>query len=64
MTRRPKQRNPQADNPRPPRPCVPVNLIDGIPDVSRRSRWKYVVLAVVFLAWAAFLVYCGLAGGL
>ena len=36
-----------------------------IPDVTtRRSAWKYAVIAAVFLAWVAFLLYCGLAGGL
>jgi hypothetical protein len=37
----------------------PVDVVDGIPDRSRNPRlWKYLVLAVLFLAWVAFLVFC------
>jgi hypothetical protein len=33
------------------------------PDASPApARWKYLVLAAVFLAWVAFLIYCGAAG--
>lgn len=40
----------------------PVDVVDGIPDRSgNRAAWKYVVLAVVFLAWIAFLIYCQIA---
>ena len=41
----------------------PVNLVDGIPD--RRpggGRWLLILIAVVFLLWLAFLVYCQVAG--
>ncbi len=41
----------------------PVNVIDGIPDRSSRPAiWKYALLAVIFLAWVGFLIYCYLAG--
>jgi hypothetical protein len=41
----------------------PVDVVDGIPDrQARPAKWKYVLLAVVFLAWVAFLVYCQIAG--
>lgn len=58
MSRRRKRPSPrQAELP------PPVNVIDGIPDRSPRpARWKYLVILGIFLAWAAFLVYCGLAG--
>jgi hypothetical protein len=40
----------------------PANLIDGIPDRSDRpAAWKRVVLALVFLAWLGFLIYCAAA---
>jgi hypothetical protein len=35
-----------------------------IPDVpTRRNLLKYILIAAAFLAWAGFLIYCGLAGG-
>jgi len=41
----------------------PVDVVDGIPDCSaRRSAWKYILIALVFLGWVAFLLYCHLAG--
>jgi len=50
--------------PRAPEVPQPVDVVDGIPDRSLRpGRWKYVLIAVIFLAWVAFLVYCQLAGG-
>ena len=43
----------------PARPATPVNLIDGIPDCSvRPARWKYALIAAIFLVWLAFLIYC------
>ena len=46
----------QADQ---PRPSDPVNVADGIPDRSEHCRlWKYLLLAAIFAAWIAFLVYC------
>jgi hypothetical protein len=36
----------------------PVHVIDGIPGRSANlAIWKYVVLAIIFLAWVAFLIY-------
>lgn len=36
---------------------------EPLPDTSpSRARWKCIVLAAVFSAWVAFLVYCALAG--
>ena len=41
----------------------PVDVVDGMPDVSaNRATWKYIALAVAFAAWLAFLIYCALAG--
>ena len=41
----------------------PVNVVDGIPDRSTHSgTWAYLIVAAVFVAWVAFLVYCQLAG--
>jgi len=41
----------------------PVDVVDGMPDVSsNRAAWKYIALAVAFAAWVAFLIYCSLAG--
>ena len=43
-------------------PFEPVNRVDGIPDRSPRpALWKYVVLAVIFLGWLAFLMYAAMA---
>jgi len=63
MTRRAKKQTRQREAP-PPAPPTPVNVVDGVPDVTgRRRAWKYVLIAIAFLAWVAFLAYCGLAGG-
>ena len=41
----------------------PVDVVDGIPDRSRsRPLWKYAALAMLFLSWVGFLIYCNLAG--
>ena len=41
----------------------PINEVDGIPDrAPRRSPWKILLIAGVFLAWLAFLIYCQVAG--
>lgn len=51
---------------RPPRedpPAAPMDVVDGIPDRSPYAAlWKYLVLALIFLGWVAFLVYCRIAG--
>lgn len=54
---------PKERSTNPAQSAQPVDVVDGIPDRSaRRSAWKYVLLALVFLGWVAFLVYCHLAG--
>lgn len=46
-----------ADDEAPPLP-EPVDVVDGIPDRrAKPSRWAYVLIAAVFVAWLAFLVY-------
>jgi len=41
----------------------PVDVVDGIPDRSAHApAWKYVLIALLFLAWLAFLIYCAVAG--
>ena len=41
----------------------PVDVVDGIADRSGHpARWKILLLALIFLLWVAFLVYCGIAG--
>ena len=45
-----------------PAPRDPVNVIDGMPDVSpNRAWWKYAALAAIFVVWMLVLVYCWLA---
>lgn len=47
------------DKPHAPRRPEPVDVVDGIPDRSANcAAWKYLVLAIVFVAWIAFLIYC------
>ncbi|HUT56468.1 MAG TPA: hypothetical protein VNA25_01185 [Phycisphaerae bacterium] len=49
----------QADR----RAAAPTAADGQIPDRSTKpARWKYVLIAVVFLAWLAFLIYCQAAG--
>jgi hypothetical protein len=41
----------------------PVDVYEGIPDRSAKpAKRVYLVIALVFLAWVAFLVYCAVAG--
>ena len=64
---KPKARNRADDTaPRPARTTPrPADVVEGIPDRSAGSGiWRYAVVAVTFLAWAAFLVYCAAAGNL
>ncbi|MDP7636237.1 MAG: hypothetical protein QF577_01685 [Phycisphaerae bacterium] len=43
----------------------PVDVVEGIPDrIAASSRWKIVLIVVVFAAWVAFLIYCRYAGRL
>ena len=56
-----KEGKPAEERPAP----EPVNMVDGIPDRSEHPAvWKYVLIAMLFAAWVAFLVYCQIAGGL
>lgn len=51
------------DKAKPVTPPQAKDVVDGIPDrSSRRSAWKYLLLAALFLAWIAFLVYVLQAG--
>ena len=44
---------------------APRDVIDGIPDRTSRGRmWKLLVLAAIFAAWMAFLVFAQWAGRL
>ena len=46
-------------------PPEPIDIIDGVPDrAPHPAVWKYLLLAGVFLAWMAFLLYCQFGGGL
>lgn len=57
----PKRPKPGQKDGSPP-PPEPLDVVDGIPDRSPRSRlWIYLVLALVFLAWLAFLIFVQLA---
>jgi len=62
MTRQDGKRAAEAKRDTAP-PPGPIDVVDGIPDRQAGSpRWKLVVLAGIFLAWLAFLLYCQLAG--
>ena len=42
----------------------PVDVVDGIPDRSKRpARWVYVVIGAVFVVWVVFLIYNAMVGG-
>ena len=44
-------------------PPKPRDVVDGVPDVSsNRPAWKYALIAVIFLVWTGFLIYCSIAG--
>ncbi|MHC4562416.1 MAG: hypothetical protein ACYS8X_06550 [Planctomycetota bacterium] len=71
MTRKRKKEKPSAkpapDPIRAERPAQsarrPVDVYEGIPDcAARRSRWRWVVMVMVFVGWLVFLGYCWLAG--
>ncbi len=39
-----------------------LDVVEGIPDRSAlRPAWKYLLLAVLFVCWMAFLIYCAMA---
>jgi len=45
-------------DPATPQPTQPVDVVDGIPDRSSRpARWKYLLIVIIFVAWAALLIY-------
>ena len=48
-----------------PKPPCPIDAVDGIADrTARPAAWKYILIAVIFLAWVAFLLYCLLSGNI
>ncbi len=53
----------KTDAHRKQQPPKPVDVVDDIPDrTPRRPLWRYILLAVVFMAWVAFLIYVAAAG--
>lgn len=53
------------DKPARPQPPPPLDVVDGIADRSSTPRkWKYVLLAILFLSWVAVLIYFAAAGNL
>jgi hypothetical protein len=47
----------------PDKPSIPppIDVDGGIPDrASHRPPWKYLLVALIFLVWLAFLLYCWL----
>ena len=41
----------------------PVDMVDGLADHSGHpAKWKYIVLAAIFLAWVAFMIVMGMCG--
>ncbi len=59
---------PPADDKAPesgPKLHAPIDVVDGIADrEAKPPRWKYLLIAAIFLAWVGFLLYCKLAGNL
>ncbi|MFW6145750.1 MAG: hypothetical protein ACOC7R_00285 [Planctomycetota bacterium] len=52
-----------ADDDRHPPPPPARDVVDGIPDRSRHPRpWKYILIAVIFLAWIAVLLLLHITG--
>lgn len=46
-------------------PPEPVDVVEGIADrTSNVGLWKYLIPALIFLGWVAFLAYCRMAGAL
>ncbi len=59
----PSPRRQRRTREQPQAPAEPASVVDGVPDRSPRpAAWKYVLLAVVFLAWVGFLIVCRIAG--
>lgn len=45
------------------KPALPVDVVDGIPDrSSKRGRWIYLLVAIIFCVWVAVLIYIQIAG--
>ncbi len=43
----------------------PIDVVDGVPDRSKnQAAWKYLLIALIFAGWVAFLIYCGITGRL
>ena len=62
MTRHKAKPDKPAGKQAPP-PLEPIDVVDGVPDRAPSSRpWQYAVLALIFAAWVAFLLYCQMAG--
>lgn len=41
----------------------PMDVVDGLADrEAKPPRWKYILIAAIYMAWVAFLIYCLLAG--
>ena len=50
---------PDRSNP----PPADHHVVDGIPARSpNRAAWKYILAAIVFALWVAFLIYCAVVG--
>ena len=61
MTRRRARRKPPRKN-APPAAAPPVDVRDGIPDAAAGPKIRqYALLAIIFLTWLGFLVYCAFA---
>jgi hypothetical protein len=65
MTKQPAKHAPVSNGKTTP-PPQPVNLVDGVPDAAvcdtKTSRRRLVLVLLLFAGWAAFLMYCLLAG--
>ncbi len=58
-----KQAGPPGREAAPPRANAADDAASQVPCRSTNpAAWKYALLAAVFVAWAAFLVYCAAAG--
>lgn len=59
MTRRDREKMAPAATAVEKKQPLPIDVVEGIPDRSTsRPLWKYLLIAVMFLAWIGFLVYC------
>ena len=61
MTERP--RKPRTKDSPAVQPTEPIDVVDGIADRQESpARWKYVLIALIFVVWVIFLLYCQQAG--